>query len=101
MLDNYTFAVDLHATLISNRRLSDEMVISDHQLHALKKSAVLSEPNRNTHSDDKKILTLELLHWNLLFSKASVMYYIRRLRVVAQSEKVENNHVRASLKPNH
>jgi hypothetical protein len=87
MLDNYTFAVDLHTALISHRRLSDEMVISYHRIHALKTSALLDEPNRNTPSDDKNHLTLELLHWNLLFSKASVMYYIRCMRVVAQGKK--------------
>ncbi len=87
MLDNYTFAIDLHATLISYRRLSDKIVISDHRIHALKTGAVFDKPNRDTCLDKEKTLTLELLHWNLLYAKVSVMYYIRRMRIEAQSIK--------------
>lgn len=87
MLDNYTFATDLHAALISYRRLSDEIVISEHRIHALNTGAVFDKPNQDTSLDKEKILTLELLHWNLLFAKVSVMYYIRRMRIEAQSIK--------------
>jgi hypothetical protein len=98
LLDNVTFAIDLRVAMRAQQRLIDAAAMLEHRV--LESSSVRSVSLNNQGYEDRSIvsretsieqyvrrktLTLELLHWKLLASKACAMYYVRCLGISSQS----------------
>ena len=99
LLDNVTFAIDLRVAMCAKQRLNDAVAMLEYKLlessstrtrvslmnQGCEDQSIVSQKTSIEQYVRRRTLTLELLHWKLLASKARAMYYVRCLGISSQS----------------